>query len=52
MTTEKKVARRKLTLLELAGPLGNVSTSRGSRRLSVTHNFHSDHCAQGDVSEP
>ncbi len=25
MTTEKKVARRKLTLLELAGQLGNVS---------------------------
>ena len=29
MTTEKKVARRKLTLLELAGQLGNPSASSG-----------------------
>jgi hypothetical protein len=41
MTTEKKVARRKLTLLELSGQLGNPSASSGQvvSKVSVVRTF-------------
>ena len=41
MTTEKKVARRKLTLLELAGQLGNVSRPAASSATAANSSARS-----------